>query len=253
MNSRQAIYLLLLSCFFASFLGCKSEQPITSKQLAKKLKVKDFDFDYLTIKSKLRFNDGGKDQKVAGYIRMKKDSVIWMSMSKASVEGVRIVVTQDSMMMLDRLKKEYYTFNYEQLQERFNFSFNFDMLQSVIIGNMYVQSEEFPQPVKQDAFFIVKELIDNIAVENHISRNNNKLAKVKVVDGNKNTLEIDYDDFQPVGDQQLSHHSKSVLTYAKDEATENIELELNYTKVTHADKPLKFSFRVSSKYKKGAL
>lgn len=253
MRIQQIIAYCLVLFIAIGFAACKTEQATTNKQLAKKLKVKDFDFDYLTIKSKLRFNNGGKDQKVAGYIRMKKDSIIWMTMSKTNVEGVRIVVTKDSIMMLNRLDKVYYTFNYEQLQERFNFAFDYDMLQSVITGNVYLQSTNIPKPEKTDAFFIVKELIDGIMIENQISRANSKLAKVMVVDDQKNQLNIDYDEFEEVEGQLMPHHNKTSLEYQRDGVAAKTELELNYTKVNIPDKPLNFPFRISSKYKKAEL
>lgn len=238
---------------FSGLLGCKSDRVLTTKRLEKKLKIKDFDFDYMRIKSKVRFNDGGKDQKVSGYIQMKKDSIIWMTLSKTSVEGLRIVVTKDTLMMLDRLNKQYYTFNYPQLKERFNFDFDFDMLQSVITGNLYLQSTALPKPQKMDSLFIIKELIEGIAVENQVSRENNKLARVEVLDQQNNKLTIAYDDFKEVGKQLISHHNKSNLSYAKDGVAYETELELTYTKVTVMEKPLKFSFRISPKYKKGEL
>lgn len=233
-----------------SLAACKSEQALTTTQIAKKLKVKEFDFEYLTIKSRLRFNDGGKEQKVICNMRIKKDSAIWMMITKAAVEGVRVLATPDSIMILDRLNKQYYASDFEQLKKRFNFEFDFQMLQSVITGNIYLQSDKTPKPQKTDAFFIVRELIDGIAVENQISRANNKLAQVKVMDSKKNQLLIEYDDFKTVEKQLISHHNTSSLKYVKDGEERETELELNYTKVSLPSKPLKFPLKISSKYKK---
>jgi hypothetical protein len=69
-------------------------------------------------------------------IRMKKDSIIWLSVTGVGLEVARGIITPDSIVFMDKIHKDYFVFNYEQLSKQYNFDLNFALLQSVIIGNL---------------------------------------------------------------------------------------------------------------------
>ena len=71
---------------------------------------------------------------------MKKDSLIWISVTGVGFEVARGLITKDSIVFMDKFHKEYFAFNYEQLSKKYNFDLNFALLQSIIIGNL-----PFPQ------------------------------------------------------------------------------------------------------------
>lgn len=241
------LFLLIL------FFGCKSEQALTDKKLEKTMNLESFDYEYMTIKSKVEFINGDKEEKAAGYIRMKKDSVIWMTLSKTHVEGVRLLVTQDTFLMMNRIDKTYYSYSMEELKERFNFPFDFNMLQSAITGELYWSDSEIPEPTKTAQSFVLKGMIQELNIENHVSRKNNKLEKIMVSNKEGSKLEISYSDFEKVDDTKIlfANKSNSVLNYKNADGNEaEIKLNLDFNKVKISTEPITFSFKISDKYKK---
>jgi len=77
------------------------------------LDIQQLDFDYLNIKSKIELKETHKTTNVTAIIRIKKDSLIWFNLSGAlGVQGMRGLVTQDSVFIINRVAKEYSIFNF---------------------------------------------------------------------------------------------------------------------------------------------
>ncbi len=242
---------LFLIAIVILFSACKNEQVLTNQKLAKKMKMETFDFDYMSIKSKVEFVQDGKDQKASGYIRIKKDSAIWMTLSKTHIEGVRLLITQDTFLMLNRIDKVYYSYSFDELREKLNFPFNFKMLQSAITGELYWEGSETPEPTKTAEYFVLKGMIQALNVENRVSRRNNKLAQITVSDEKGNQLDISYSDFEKVDGKLFANESNSKLTF-KDSNSEQKEIKLNldFSKVKISEEPLSLPFKLSDKYER---
>ena len=93
--------------------------------------AKETKFTYLKSKFKLHFHDAERDVKAKVRLRLKKDSLIWVSITKAGFEGIRGMVTKDSIYLLDRMKKIYRVSDFKTLSKNFNFEINFNILHSL--------------------------------------------------------------------------------------------------------------------------
>ena len=137
------IFLLSLSIFLLLSSSCKStKRGATAKLkqrsapwLVKKTNQSRVEADWLDAKAKIDFRSDDFSIVATAYIRMKKDSVIWMVGKKFGVEGVRALVTTDSVYVLDRLNKEYRAEGISYLQLRFNLSMSYYDLQDILLGN----------------------------------------------------------------------------------------------------------------------
>ena len=93
------------------------------------VKVAEVDFDYLTAKSKFSFKSAKQDfDNTNVNIRMKKDSIIWLSVTGVGLEVARGIITRDSIVFMDKIHRDYYVFKYDQLSKQYNFDLNFDLL-----------------------------------------------------------------------------------------------------------------------------
>lgn len=85
----------------------------------------------------------GKSHDVNANIRMHKDSVIWISLNATllSIEGLRLIITKDSVKLLNKLEKTYAARGISFLQEATSLPLNLPILQNLIIGNpVYLDS-----------------------------------------------------------------------------------------------------------------
>ncbi|MDO5075102.1 MAG: DUF4292 domain-containing protein [Bacteroidales bacterium] len=69
----------------------------------------------ITGKISASFDSDSKDRSFSGTLRMRRDQVIQLSLTKFGIEGVRIIFTPDSVLVLDRLHKRYLHSSYEHL------------------------------------------------------------------------------------------------------------------------------------------
>ena len=99
--------------------------------------VAEIDFKYLTAKSKLSFKSKTQDISNANLnLRVRKDSTIWISISKVGIEAVRALITRDSVAIMDKLERRYAIYDFPTLSRQFDFDMNFDLLQALIVGNL---------------------------------------------------------------------------------------------------------------------
>ena len=93
MNKPSLLIFLLVTFLFS----CKKEIFQFNFTEKKKLNIKELDFEYFQAKSKIKFDDGFENFSASANVRIKKDSVIWMSVSSSiGIEGLRAIIRTDS-------------------------------------------------------------------------------------------------------------------------------------------------------------
>ncbi len=95
--------------------------------------------NYETFSAKINVDYQGSDGKkydVNAFVRMKKDSVIWVSVNAVlGIEAMRILIKKDSVWLLNKLDKEYTVRSLEVLQEVAALPLDLHSMQELIIGN----------------------------------------------------------------------------------------------------------------------
>jgi hypothetical protein len=239
------IFLLLVLFTLAS---C-TKKPSKSSDISKQLTVEQIDFDYFSAKSKLDFKTPQQSAKVTLNIRMKKDSIVWMSVRKLSFEGLRVLITKDSAFIINRLEKTYFACDINALSEKINFEVNLGMIQAMILGNILPIESEYAAPVKKKEQFMVAQDAELFLIKNYISRITNKLSEVKAVKkGTDEKLHITYDNFKTVGQYLFPHKAKSSIDFIFKEKEEHNEFEIEHSKVLISNEKLSFPFSRPSKY-----
>lgn len=138
------------------------------------------DFQTFSGKAKVQYEDRyGKQPDFNAFLRLKKDSVIWVSISATflGIEAFRLFITPDTLILLNKLDKtvEYHPFSY--IESFAHIPLDFTLLQKILIGNpvyvgdsivSYRQTENHILIGTVGAFF--KNLITLSAVNNHLER-----------------------------------------------------------------------------------
>ena len=80
---------------------------------------------------------GGNEQKIRGHIRIVKDSLIIMSMgSTAGIEAARIYLTPDSVTILNRIRKTYYSEPLSKVKRELNILFDYRIAQDILLMHL---------------------------------------------------------------------------------------------------------------------
>jgi hypothetical protein len=100
------------------------------------LKSKDLTFNTLSLKGKTNLVLDGDEKDVTLAIRILKDKKIWVSVTGfGGIEGIRAVITPDSIFMRNNLQKTYLKKPFSYLYGFTNKQVNFGLLQSIFAGN----------------------------------------------------------------------------------------------------------------------
>ena len=82
----------------------------------------------------MNFSTEIMDIGVSGQVRIQKDKVIWVSISKI-IELGRVKMTPDSVYAIIKVKNQAFQGTYAQFQKKFGIAINFNIAQALLIGN----------------------------------------------------------------------------------------------------------------------
>ncbi len=107
------------------------------KETFHSIQGKRLDFTTFSAKIDLDYEDAdGKKYNVNAHVRMYKDSVIWISITAIlGIEGLRVLITPDSVKLLDKQNKVYMPRSVSYLQEVTALPLDLATLQDLILGN----------------------------------------------------------------------------------------------------------------------
>ena len=223
----------------------KVEAPVVTKI---DVKPAEIDFKYLNIKSKVDFSSGGEEQSFPVNIHIKKDSIIWLSIV-VGLEGARGIITKDSVIFLDRLHRTYYKYDFTSLSKQFNFNLNYDLVQSILIGNMPIKKREIDEVSKQEGSFVIKQKEGFVQIENVIAEANLKLQKVNASDiTGDSKMGIDYNNFLTISKLLFPQEIRAKIDAKKDGRVLQTSINLQHNKIEVLDQSPGFAFSIPKSY-----
>lgn len=216
-------------------------------ELPKKEKLffetKEIDFEKLKIKSKISIKTAKIDQNIPATIHVKKDSVIWISIAMG-LEAARVSINPDSIFLLDRLNRKYYKVSFKELSDNFNFDLNFNMIQSLLVGNLPIKIDSIDIYNKLAEFNSISQKRNEVEIENRFDLEKSKLFYINATDKKTNTrLNIEYKSFINE-DNKLVPTIISLLISGKNEA----KIEFEHSKFDFLDRNIRFPFNIPKGY-----
>jgi len=264
---------LLLAAFVTlaavSLVSCSASRkaikaPIKEEgadYLFKKLKEHELKYTYFMGKFSAEYKNKKKSTSFNGQIRIRKDSVIWLSLTPGlGIEAMRLIITQDSVRMINKLNDTYYVGDYEAVNHFLNTNIDFDILQAYLLGNdlQFYENGEFRASIDKDCYKLstaarmklkkyvrnsredVRAFIQNIWLDSETFKITE--ADVKEISNEKIKLEAGYGDFESI-DGQLFPKTLDVTIWADN----TIKVKASFSKIT-VDVPLQFPFRIPAGY-----
>lgn len=229
------------------FVGCKRNTTLFSSK-KEKLEILNPEFDYLTSKAKFKFDHNNKKVSATANFRIKKDSIIWLSITPGlGLEVARVLINENHVFVLDKVNKDYYEYAFDELSKLYGFDFSYDMIQSVILGNL-AQPYNNERIDKTDQYFTYQIKKGQYNFFNYIGARSHKLEKVEVSDdASKSTISVNYGDFVMVDEEIFPNEISAVIDYESD-VKPNTEIDISYNRLVIEQIPLSFPFKVPSRY-----
>jgi hypothetical protein len=204
-------------------------------------------FKEMSAKLRVTAKMNGSQQSFNAQMRWHKGEKIWMSMSILGIEGVRVLITKDSIQWVDRLNNEYLDKPYAHLKKLIKLDIPFEALERVLLGlpalmdtnslEIFVgdQVQEwrggYGIGIRTNAFF---------------SKVNNMLIEYSANDAiqGRNLL-TRYGDFRAVNDRSFAFERFMKFEQAND----LVEIQAKFTDVIITE-GLTYPFEIPSKYKR---
>lgn len=248
MNNRIGLFLLLIFAF-----ACSRKVAVTDPNFVEnnKLVFQTPEFEYLNTKTKIQYKDAENSVSTSATIRIKKDSIIWMSLSPIlGIEAARALITQDSMVLMNRLNKEYTVYHFKLLSEKFHFDITYQLIQSMILGNMPMEAQAENEIISSKQYYIVKQQNGPYAIENYISRELMKLKKVQMMEvPTKNSLTLEYENYKPLAAFSIPFNSFISFNYENGTELKSTEINIKHGRAELAS-ALRFPFEIPSRYER---
>ncbi len=250
--------------------SCKSSEKAKRSSLEGKkteylidqIKQNEFEFDTFSAKAVITLRQGGNKQTFKSNIRIKKDSAIWISITPLfGIELGRVLITTDTVKVINRLEKQYFIGNYAYINQRFNVDFEYEVLQAILLGNSiaFELDEKIKFSIDKEDYYLgnlkkskakkadekpkkIEKQKDEV-VSLWINQENFKIDKFLLSDLSADRFILgEYKNFMTVEDQQIPEY----LHFEVQSKTPAI-VEIQYSRVS-LNQALKFSFNISSKY-----
>lgn len=234
-------------------IACKGTQTATGeiermrpKALLQEVQRNQIQYRTIQAKAKIEYETPGGKTSFKGDLRMLKDSVIWMSIKPAlGLEVARILITPDTIKILDRLHKQYLIQPYSYLEQMYQAPLEFAILQSLVTGGLlYPHHSELDVDIVDNQYLLVYES-DSLRNTMHINPVNFTVSNLLIEDPiYQRTVRIDFADYASVDNQLFSHQRRVKAT-----AEEFYGLELDFGRVAF-DRDLTYTFVVSDSYER---
>jgi hypothetical protein len=106
-------------------------------EILRKVHANNIEFEYFLGKVKIDIADNkGKNTNATAFVRIKRNSTIWISLTGAlGIEGFRVLITKDSVFVMDKLEKTFAARSVDYLQDIIKLPVDFDVMQNLIVGN----------------------------------------------------------------------------------------------------------------------
>lgn len=221
-------FLLLLLALAVGFSSCRTKRTIIKapikefgeQYLLEKMEMAETRFDYLSARCNISLTTDRKSKMdFKGQLRIKKDSIIWISLSPAfGIEVARMIVTPDSVKFINRLDKTYFDDDFSFINTYFSSTIDFDVFQALITGNdlSWYDDDNFHASIDAMDYrlsaskrtkrkrYLKKEDTPNFLVQNiWLSPETFKILRINLKEFGDETkkLQAEYDLFQTINGQ----------------------------------------------------
>ncbi len=205
----------------------------------------------LEARANVKYEDEYQSASGTLLLKVRKDSLIWLSIRKFGFEGVRAQITKDSIYILDRLNREYAVWPLSYIKDQYHLPADYKALESVVLGNpFFIGDNRFALDNSDEADFkLFNGGNKGIGTELWVDKNNLWLNQLlyKDQDNTGRALNIKMKEYQPVSENQKFSYFRAINILSN--TTGWVIMEIDFSKVEF-QKPNRIRFDIPGKYER---
>ena len=218
-------------------------ENITSKNnIITKVNELNISPNWLSINSKINIEKEGKNTVVNANIRIKKDSVIWISLkAPLGIELLRSMITPDSIYFMSRMDKTYFIKPISHLKEVVKTDINFFQFQQILFSSPDITNQELKLSFNKEGKHVLSSDKNTYTINKFF-----RIEKMSVSSQNSHQLTINFNNHNYF-DEVKSYYPKNIDI--KVISSENFASSIDFSKIVF-NKKSSLSFKIPSSYVK---
>lgn len=160
-HSVLALFLALILYACHTQRNLQTEKPIrflSTNKIIDSVMLKRLTFEYFSSKLSVDIESEKLNESFGVSLRIRKDSIIWMDVKKASISVARVAITRDSIKLLVRFGdgEGYYPRSFNFINDQFETQLDFTMLQDLLIANAmsFDKDEKYKSPADSGFYYL---------------------------------------------------------------------------------------------------
>jgi len=240
--NRLSLFLLILglaACVSTKRTGKTSTQSAIDVLQNNQTNTQNLEWLSASIKGKADYQ--GNNIPINAQLRLKKDSVIWMSMSAImGLEAIRLHITPDSIRLINRLNSSYFLGEIDALSSQYNLPFSFFDLQDIFLATVNSnEKSSYTLDVAPEAYTLF-----SLTNKSIITLNTTYLpTEVFLSKSDSQYVKINYQDYA----QTDSIWLPKTVNIDVQSSEKSAKASLSYSKVA-INRPKKLKFSIPSSY-----
>lgn len=241
------------------FASCKTRQKINTPDKVesnvasanaasiRSFEMNNLDFHTFSGRAKTKIQMNKQERDVTLNIRIDRDKAIWISVTAIlGVEAARVLITPDSVKIINRLHGEYISKPFSYVYNYVNPGVTFTTLQDLLLANVsssLLRTDNVQVASAQDEFIVIG-IKDQLSFQYRINKENRPFNFILQEVGGTSNLEAYYGNYATTGGYNFPQN------IALDIVGENMSInaKLDFSRVNF-NAPVELPFTVSERYK----
>ena len=227
-----------------------NDSIVVVKSALEDVHKKEHVFKTFSAKIKVEFQDSkGKQPNITAYVRIIKDSLIWISgyATVFNIEAFRVLINKDSVFVIDKINKQVQLRSMDYLQEVTQIPFDFKTLQNLLIGNPVFLEDSVVSYKETESKILLATIGKYFKNLLTIDKGNKFLLHCKLDDVNINrnrTADITYSNYENNNGIDFSTYREVTISEKN-----KVDIQLNF-KQWEFNKDLPIYFTIPQNYKR---
>jgi len=251
MHYSKLIFLLLIGIFLASCGASKKGmtgklERATPEALLKNLVENQVNIEWLDGRAKLDFSDENTSMGATSTIRIKKDSLIWVSVRKLGFEVARALVTRDSVYIIDRINNEYDIKDLAYLQKEYNLPADFESIQAILLGNpIFFTTSGLQSEVAENTYHLYGKS-SNMDTHYWMDQKSLQLKQMQFKDLQESReVNVKLEDYQSIANNQKFSYLRKLELNSRQTGQVKVEIQFSQLEI---NSPKDVRFEIPNKY-----
>ncbi len=254
---KRILYIFIITIAVASCKSSKITDANTNLGMSAKKVIKNhynnaFDKETITAKLKVKYIGKSSLPSVTASLRVKKDEIIWVSLSKFGFPVGKVLITPNRVTYYEKINRTYFDGDFSLLSNWLGTELDFEKVQNLLLGQaiLNLKNEKFSIDLQKNKYQLTpKKQYDLFSILFLINPDNFKISSQEISQKEENKiLTIDYNNYMKVDGEVFPKDILITATDSKNTST----LDVNYRSIAF-DTPVSFPFKIPKHYKKIVL